>query len=94
MGDLMTGVLEARQRYQRARAEAAEHVDRYRACLGLAIREARAAGGPGAQTSVMSALKLSREQVRAFEQAYTDWLRDHDGEDPRTPVAAELTVCA
>lgn len=90
MGDLMTGVVEARQRYDRARVEATQHVDRYRACLGLAIREARDSGM--SQTSVMAAMGKSREQVRAFEQAYRDWLRDHDGEDPRGP--AELTACA
>lgn len=76
----MTEVLEARKAYTDARDEAKEIVDRARARLGLSIRQARDAGQ--SQSSAMAALKLSREQVRAFERAYSDWLRDHDGKQP------------
>ena len=76
----MTEVLEARKAYKDARDEAKEIVDRARARLGLSIRQARDAGQ--SQTSAMVALGLSREQVRAFERAYSDWLRDHDGTQP------------
>ena len=76
----MTEVLEARRAYKDARDEAKELVDRARARLGLSIQQARDDGQ--SQTSVMKALKLSREQVRAFEQAYRDWLRDHGQQQP------------
>lgn len=77
----MTEVLEARRAYNDARDEAKEIVDRARARLGLSIQQARKKPG-GSQTAAMAALKLSREQVRAFEKAYRDWLRDHDGQQP------------
>lgn len=74
----MTEVLEARRAYEDARDEAKEIVDRARARLGLSIRQAREAGK--SQTEAMATLHLSREQVRAFEKAYRDWLRDHPDE--------------
>jgi len=76
----MTEVLEARRAYEDARDEAKEIVDRARARLGLSIRQARDAGK--SQTEAMATLNLSREQVRAFEKAYRDWLRDHQGQQP------------
>jgi hypothetical protein len=80
VGDPMTEVLEARKAYNQARADAKAMVDRARAQLGLSIRYARQNGG--SQTAVMKGLELSREQVRAFEQAYQDWLRDHEQQEP------------
>ena len=53
-------------------------MDRARAELGLEIHEARQAGTT--QTEILKNMKKSREQVRSFEQAYRDWLRDHPGE--------------
>lgn len=74
----MTEVLEARKAYEDARDEAKALVDRARARLGRSIAQARGAGQ--SQSEVMKAMKKSREQVRAFEQAYKDWQRDHKGE--------------
>ena len=74
----MTEVLEARKAYEDARSDAKKLVDRARAQLGLSIVEARRSGK--SQSDVMEAMKKSREQVRAFEQAYRDWLRDHKNE--------------
>ena len=74
----MTEVLEARRAYEDARGEAKAIVDRARARLGLSIRQARNAGK--SQTDAMEVLNLSREQVRAFEKAYREWLRDHKDE--------------
>jgi len=74
----MTEVLEARADYDQARADAKALVDRARARLGRSIRQARQQGTT--QTDVMKGMNRSREQIRAFEQAYTDWLRDHKGE--------------
>lgn len=76
----MTQVLEARQAYKQARDDAKQMVDRARARLGQSIVQARDNGET--QSKVMSSLKLSREQVRAFEAAYHAWLRDHDGQQP------------
>lgn len=76
----MTEVLEARKAYDQARADARKLVDRARARLGLSIVLARASGGSGAQTAVMESMHKSREQVRAFEKAYRDWLRDYPNE--------------
>jgi hypothetical protein len=76
----MTEVLEARRDYEQVRAENKARADRARARLGLSIRQARDAGK--SQTDAMETLKLSREQVRAFERAYRDWARDHPGEQP------------
>ena len=75
----MTEVLEARKAYEQARADAKELVDRARARLGLSIVQARDSKVVS-QTDVMNALGKSREQVRAFERAHKDWLRDHPAE--------------
>lgn len=77
----MTRVLEARKRYDQARIDARALVERHRAALGLEIAQARREGTT--QTAILVAMGKSREQVRAFEQAYKDWERDHPGTDPR-----------
>lgn len=82
VGDPMTEVLEARRSYDQARLDGRALVDRARARLGRAIREAREAEGPGAQSKVMETLGKSREQVRAFEAAYAAWQRIHPDEEP------------
>ncbi len=76
----MTRVREARAAYDQARADARQLVARKRALLGQAIAEARDAGTT--QTEILTDMKRSREQVRSFEQAYKDWLRDHGGQQP------------
>ena len=75
----MTEVLEARRDYEQARRDAKKLVDRARARLGLSIVQARARGR--SQTDVMDTMKKSREQVRAFEKAYHDWV-DHFPDEP------------
>lgn len=74
----MTEVREARAAYDQARADARALVDRKRALLGQAIAEARENGTT--QTEILKDMNRSREQIRSFEQAYKDWLRDHPGE--------------
>jgi hypothetical protein len=71
-------VLQARRDYEQARDDAKALVDRARARLGLEIHRAREAGT--SQTQILESMKKSREQVRAFERAYKDWLRDHEDE--------------
>lgn len=75
----MTQVLEARRAFDNARAEASATVARKRAQLGLAMIEAREKGGES-QASIARQLGVVTEQVRRYEQAYRDWLRDHPGE--------------
>ncbi len=75
----MTQVIEARQAFEDARTEASAMVARKRALLGLAMLQAREKGGES-QASIARALGVVTEQVRRYEQAYRDWLRDHPGE--------------
>lgn len=75
----MTQVLEARQAFEDARTEASATIARKRALLGLAMIQAREKGGES-QASIARAMGVVTEQVRRYEQAYRDWLRDHPGE--------------
>lgn len=75
----MTQVLEARQAFDDARTEASATIARKRALLGLAMIQAREKGGES-QASIARAMGVVTEQVRRYEQAYRDWLRDHPGE--------------
>ena len=75
----MTQVVEARQAFDDARAEASATIARKRALLGLAMIRAREKGGES-QASIARELGVVTEQVRRYEQAYRDWLRDHPGE--------------
>ena len=77
----MTRVLEARKRYEQSLIDARELVARHRAALGLEIRLAREEGTT--QTEILTKMKKSREQVRAFERASRAWERDHQSQDPR-----------
>ena len=75
----MTQVLEARRAFDQARAEASAMVARKRALLGLAMIRARERGGES-QATIAREMKVGTQQIRAYEQAYRDWLRDHPGE--------------
>jgi hypothetical protein len=75
----MTQVLEARRAFDNAREQASEMVARKRALLGLAMIRSREKGSES-QASIARALGIVTEQVRRYEQAYRDWVRDHPGE--------------
>jgi hypothetical protein len=74
----MAEVLAAHQAYKRADSEALELRARARARLGLAIVQERDSGTP--QETIARRLGRTREQVRRYQQAYAEWLRDHPGE--------------
>jgi hypothetical protein len=77
----MTEVLEARQAFDDARAEASAMVARRRALLGLSMIRARETGnGLISQATIAKDMNIGTQQVRSYEQAYRDWLRDHPGE--------------
>jgi hypothetical protein len=78
----MTQVLEARRAFDEARAEASAMVARKRALLGLAMIRAREKGGESQATIAAKMGFVGTQQVRAYEQAYRDWLRDHPGQSP------------
>ena len=84
----VTQVLEARAAYDQARKDAATMVDRARAALGLEIRLARDSGTW--QTEILTKMRKSREQVRAFERASRTWEEKHPGEDPRVAPGESL----
>lgn len=75
----MTAVLEARKAFDDAREQASALVARKRALLGLAMIRAREKGGES-QASIARSLGVVTEQVRRYEQAYRDWVRDHPDE--------------
>jgi hypothetical protein len=79
--DAMTKVLEARRAFDDARTEASATIARKRALLGRAMIEARR-NGRESQATIARELGVVPEQVRRYEQAYRDWLRDHPGESP------------
>jgi hypothetical protein len=83
MGEAMTPVVEARKAFEDARAEAKALVDRKRALLGRAMIQAREKGHGSdreSQDSIARKLGVVPEQVRRYEQAYRDWMKDHPGE--------------
>ena len=57
-------------------------VARKRALLGLSMIQARKSGGESQATIAAKMGFVGTQQVRAYEQAYRDWLRDHDGASP------------
>lgn len=75
----MTEVLEARREFDEARVQASDMVARKRAKLGLTMIRARE-GGRESQTTIATQLGVGPQQVREYERAYRDWLRDHPGE--------------
>ncbi len=74
----MAEVLAAHQAYKQADDEALALRARARARLGFAIAQERDQGTP--QEAIARRLGRTREQVRRYQQAYRDWLRDHPGE--------------
>ena len=76
----MPEVLQAHAEYKRADAEALEMRWRARARLGHAIIAERDSGTP--QEAIARKLGRTREQVRRYESAYRDWLKEHDGTEP------------
>ena len=76
----MTQVLEARTAFEEARKQAKELVDRQRALLGLAMIRARESGKWSQATIAKEMGFVGTQQVRAYEQAYRDWVRDHPDE--------------
>ena len=74
----MAEVLAAHAAYKQADDDALELRARARARLGLAIALERGEGTP--QETIARRLGRTREQVRRYQQAYKDWLRDHPGE--------------
>jgi len=75
----MTQVLEARRAFDEARAAATAMVARKRALLGLAMIRARENGGES-QATIARKMGVGTQQIRAYEQAYRDWVRDHPDE--------------
>jgi ribosome-binding protein aMBF1 (putative translation factor) len=75
----MTQVLEARQALDEAREQANAMVARKRALLGLAMIRARESKAES-QSTIAKKMGIGPQQVRAYEQAYRDWVRDHEGE--------------
>ena len=76
----MPEVLEARDAYKQADLEALALRFRARARLGQAI--ARERGNGSTQPEIAGQLKVTVEQVRRYESAYRDWLKEHDGTEP------------
>lgn len=76
----MPEVQEAHAEYKRADAEALEIRFRARARLGRAILHERDRGTP--QEAIARKLERTREQVRRYETAYRDWLKEHSGAEP------------
>jgi hypothetical protein len=79
MSDAMGQILEARGAFEQAKIDAKALVDRKRAQLGLTMIRARE-GGTESQATIASKMGVGPQQVRAYEQAYREWLRDHPGE--------------
>lgn len=80
----MPEVLEARDAYKKADADALLMRARARALLGLAVENELKKPGQ-TQERIARQLGVVAEQVRRYRQAHRDWLRDHDGQEP-TPV--------
>jgi hypothetical protein len=76
----MSDVMEARSELDAAREQAKELVDRKRAKFGLALIRARESGKESQSTIGTKLGWRGTQQVRSYEQAYRDWLRDHPGE--------------
>lgn len=72
---------EARKQAESAALEAARqirwHAD---AVLGRSILQERDKGTP--QGAIARRIGRTREQVRRYQGAYRDWLKEHDGKEP------------
>lgn len=76
----MPEVVEAHRAYKQADEEALLMRFRARARLGRAVAQERAKGST--QPQIAEALHVVPEQVRRYEAAYRDWLKEHDGSEP------------
>lgn len=77
----MTEVLAERAAFDEARETARALVDKHRARLGRAMIRARDTGRESQATLGVKMGFKGTQQVRAYEAAYRDWLREHPGED-------------
>jgi transcriptional regulator with XRE-family HTH domain len=77
----MTEVLEARKAFDDERADSALRIARRRAALGLTMIRARERAGES-QTTIARQMNVGPQQVRAYEQAYREWAKEHPGEQP------------
>jgi hypothetical protein len=80
----MPEVLEAFAARKQAETDALEAARQIRAradaVLGRAILAERKQGTP--QGEIARGIGRTREQVRRYQDAYRDWLREHDGKEP------------
>jgi hypothetical protein len=76
----MPEVLEAHRAYKKADADALLMRARARAQLGLAVETEYGRGTT--LEDIARKLGVVGEQVRRYRQAYRDWLRDNDGQQP------------
>jgi hypothetical protein len=76
----MPEVLEARDAYKQADLDALAMRFRARARLGQAV--ARERGKGSTQPEIAEQLEVTVEQVRRYEAAYREWLKEHDGTEP------------
>lgn len=77
----MTAVLQAKRRLDDTRAQAKAMVDRERARLGLEMVRAREEGRESQATIGQKMTPpVGAQQVRDYERAYRDWLKEHPGE--------------
>ena len=79
----MAGVLAAFEAYKESPKVADRWKARVRARLGLEVAQERAKGTT--QDAIAEQLRRTREQVRRYEEAYREWVRDHPGDDLRSP---------
>lgn len=78
----MPRVLEAHRAYKQADVDALAMRARARAQLGRAVELEYDGGNGTSLEKIAKNLGVVAEQVRRYRQAYRDWLRDHDGEQP------------
>jgi hypothetical protein len=71
-------VLEAREAYKQAEADALLLRARARARLGRAVEDANKQRGVSIE-KIARELKVAAEQVRRYRDAYRNWDRDHPG---------------
>lgn len=74
----MPEVLEAQRAYKQADEDALLMRFRARARLGRAVAQERAKGST--QPQIAETLDVVTEQVRRYEAAYREWLKEYDSE--------------
>lgn len=78
----MPRVLEAHRAYKQADIDALAMRRRARAQLGREVDQEYADGKGSTLEKIAENLGVVTEQVRRYRQAYRDWLRDNDGQQP------------